>query len=59
MRTTTKMWIALLVLAALAGLAWITLDPGRIRLLVMVLLGGFAFRIVLTAARSRYDEDEG
>jgi hypothetical protein len=53
------MWIALLILGVLAGLAWITIDPGRIRLLVLVLLGGFALRIVLSAARSRYDEGEG
>jgi hypothetical protein len=48
--------IALLVLAALAGLAWSTIDPGRIRMLVFILLGGFALRILLTAG-SRYDEE--
>jgi hypothetical protein len=48
---------ALLVLAALAGLAWSTIDPGKIRMLVFVLLGGFALRILLTAGR-QYDEEE-
>jgi hypothetical protein len=48
--------IALLVLAALAALTWSTIDPGKIRMLVFVLLGGFALRILLTA-RSRYDEE--
>jgi len=52
------MWVALLSLAVLAGLAWITIDPGRIRLLVLILLGGFGLRIVLSAVRSRYDENE-
>ena len=49
--------VALLVLAALAGLAWGTIDPGKIRMLVFVLLGGFALRILLTAGR-QYDEEE-
>ncbi|HVW79307.1 MAG TPA: hypothetical protein VHB45_16960 [Alloacidobacterium sp.] len=50
--------VALLVLAMLAGLAWSTMDAGRVRMLVFVLLGGFALRILLTAGR-RYDEEEG
>jgi hypothetical protein len=49
--------IALLVLAVLAALAWSTIDPGRIRALVFVLLGGFGLRILLTAGR-RDDETE-
>jgi hypothetical protein len=51
-----RKWIALALLAALAGLAWQTMEPGRIRLVVLVLIGGFALRIALTAAGSRYDE---
>jgi hypothetical protein len=50
--------VALAVLAVLAGLAWRTIDPGKVRTLVFVLLGGFALRIALTAGRSRYDEEE-
>ena len=50
--------------AALAGLgvllliAWQTMDAGRIRILVFVLLGGFALRVALTSGRSRYDVEE-
>jgi hypothetical protein len=43
-----RKWIALAVLAALAGLAWGTIDPGRVRLVVLLLLAVFALRIVLT-----------
>ena len=50
------MWVALVVLAALAGLTWETLD-GRIRLVTLIILGMFAVRIVLTQSRSRYDEE--
>ena len=50
---------ALAFLALLAALAWYTMDAGKIRLLVMVLLGGFALRIALTADRSRPDEEAG
>jgi hypothetical protein len=50
-----RKYAALAGLAAIAVLSWFTLDPGRIRLVVMILLGGFALRIAFTA-RSRYDE---
>jgi hypothetical protein len=50
-----RKYAALAGLAAIAALAWFTLDPGRIRLVVMILLGGFALRIALTA-RTRHDE---
>ena len=49
--------VALLVLAALAGLAWSTMDAGKVRMLVFVLLGGFALRVLFTAGR-QYDEEE-
>ena len=55
MSANSRMWIALAVLAALAGLAWQTLD-GRIRLVTLLILGMFVFRILLTQRRSRYDE---
>ena len=51
-----RKWIAFALLAALAGLAWETMEPGKIRLVVLVLIGSFALRIALTAAGSRYDE---
>ncbi|HET9789962.1 MAG TPA: hypothetical protein VFR08_01530 [Candidatus Angelobacter sp.] len=50
--------IALIGLAFVAGLAWTTLEAGTIRLVVMVVLGGFALRIALAHDRSRYDEKE-
>jgi hypothetical protein len=56
MSRATKKWISLALLAGLAGLAWATIEPGKIRLVVLVLVGSFALRIVLTASRSRYDE---
>ena len=52
-RSRKRMWVALALLAALAGLAVKTIDPGRVRLVVVVLLGFFAVRIVLAALASR------
>jgi hypothetical protein len=49
--------LALAILAVLATLAWYTMDSGRIRLLVMVLLGGFALRIVLTRGSPGNEEE--
>ena len=49
--------VALLVLGVLAALAWGTMDAGKVRMLVFVLLGGFALRILLTSGR-QYDEEE-
>ncbi|GGH04074.1 hypothetical protein [Silvibacterium dinghuense] len=51
-----RKWVALAVLGILALLTWQTLDPGRTRTVVLVVLGAFAFRILLTPRRSRYDE---
>ena len=50
--------LALAGLAVLATLAWYTMDAGKVRMLVMVLLGGFALRIALTARGSQADADE-
>jgi hypothetical protein len=47
-----RKWIALAALALLAGLAWATIEPGKIRLVVLLLLAVFALRIVLTASSS-------
>jgi hypothetical protein len=44
------------MLLALVALAWFTLDAGRIRTLTLLILGLFLFRVVIHAARSRYDE---
>ncbi len=49
--------MALAGLAVLAALAWTTMDSDRVRLVVMVLLGGFAARIALMG-KSAYAGDE-
>jgi hypothetical protein len=48
-----RMMIALAVLSVLALLAWQTMEPGKFRSLTWVLLGFFAFRVVLGRLRSR------
>ncbi|MBV8671800.1 MAG: hypothetical protein JOZ33_00065 [Acidobacteriaceae bacterium] len=50
--------IALAGLAILAVLALRTMDAGPVRMLVFVVLGGFALRVALTGGRSRYDVGE-
>ena len=46
------------MLLGLMALAWFTLDPGKVRLVALLILGMFLFRVVIHAARSRYDEKE-
>ena len=48
-----RMWIALAVLGVLAVGAWQTMTPGKYQSLTWVLLGFFAFRVVLGRLRSR------
>ena len=48
-----RLLISLALLAVLAGLAWTTMDPGRYRALTLVLIGFFAFRVVIGKLRSR------
>jgi hypothetical protein len=45
--TGRKQLIGLGLLAILAGLAWFTMDPGRLRTLVVILLAAFALRLLL------------
>jgi hypothetical protein len=47
------MVIALFVLAALAVLVRLTMDPGKFQSLTWILLGFFAFRVILGWMRSR------
>jgi len=56
---TGKKWVALGILAVVGGLARFTMEPGKIRLVVLVLIASFALRIVLAAVGSRYDEKQG
>ena len=51
-----KTVVALVLFAVIAGLAWKTMEAGTMRTLVMVVLGGFALRLLLGMRRSRYDE---
>jgi hypothetical protein len=48
-----RKWIALALLVALAGLAVKTIDPGKVRSVVLLLLGIFGLRIALTGPASR------
>ncbi len=52
-RSPGRKWIALGLLVALAGLAVKTIDPGKVRSVVLLLLVFFALRIVLAASASR------
>ena len=48
-----KAAIALGLLAVLAAAAWKTMDPGKPRLIVFVVLAGFALRVLLALRTSR------
>ncbi len=48
-----RLVVSLTVLGVLASAAWVTMEPGRYRALTLVLLGFFAFRVVLGRLRSR------
>ena len=54
-----KKWIAIAILALLAALARFTMEPGKIRLVVLILIASFALRIVLATTGSRYDDKQG
>jgi hypothetical protein len=47
------MTISLIGLGVLAALVWFTMDPGKFRSLTWILLGFFAFRVMLGRMRSR------
>ena len=50
-----KTVIALVLFGAVAVLAWHTMEPGKFRTLVFVILGGLALRVVLGFRRSNID----
>ena len=58
MNAAVKSRVAGGMLLALMALAWFTLDPGKVRLVALLILGMFLFRVVIHTARSRYDEEE-
>ena len=48
-----RMIIALVALGLLAFFSWQTMEPGKYRSLTWILLGFFAFRVLLGRLRSR------
>ncbi len=46
-----RTWLALGILTCTGLLAWATMDAGKIREVVLVLLVGFAVRILLASRR--------
>ena len=58
MNAAAKSKVAVALLVGLIVLAWFTLDSGKVRLVAVLILGMFLFRVVLHTARSRYDEGE-
>ena len=48
--------VALVLFGAIAVLAWQTMEPGKFRTLVFVILGGLALRVLLGSRRARYDK---
>ena len=47
-----RMVVALLVLGTLAVLVWRTMEPGKFQNLTWILIGFFAFRVILTRVQS-------
>ncbi|HEX6774127.1 MAG TPA: hypothetical protein VF126_18975 [Acidobacteriaceae bacterium] len=50
-----KTAVALALFAAVAVLAWQTMEPGKFRTLVFVVVGGLALRVILGWRRSPQD----
>jgi hypothetical protein len=57
-RGSGRLWIALSVLTVLAILAWKTMEPGKLQYVTWLLLGFFAFRVVILAMAARYSKNE-
>ena len=51
-----RMAVALLVIAGAAIGVWLTMDPGKYRLLAWVLLSFFALRVLIGRLRARQSE---
>ena len=52
-----KTVVALLLFGVVAVLAWQTMEPGKFRTLVFVILGGLALRVLLGWRRSSVDTE--
>ena len=51
-----RMAVALVMIASAALGVWLTMDPGKYRTLAWVLLGFFAFRVLIGRMRQRNAE---
>jgi hypothetical protein len=58
-RSNGRFVVSLGVLALLAVLVWLTIEPGKMQQVTWLLLGFFAFRIVIANFRSRSSSGEG
>ena len=56
--STGRLAVSLAVFALLAVLVWRTMEPGKYQQVVWLLLGFFAFRVLLGWLRSRRIEKE-
>jgi hypothetical protein len=52
-----KSAVALALFGAVALVAWRTMEPGKFRTLVFVVLGGLALRVLLGWRRSGHDSE--
>ena len=52
----TRMTVALVVIAGAAMGVWLTMEPGKYRTLAWVLLGFFAFRVLIGRMRQQNTE---
>jgi hypothetical protein len=52
-----KTGVALALFAAVAVLAWQTMEPGKFRTLVFVVVGGLALRVLLGWRRAGQDRE--
>ncbi len=52
-----KTTVALALFAAIAVLAWQTMEPGKFRALVFVVVGGLALRVLLGWRRAGVDTE--
>jgi hypothetical protein len=58
-RSRGRFVVSLGVLALLGLLVWLTIEPGKMQQVTWLLLGFFAFRIVIANFRSRNSSGDG
>jgi type VI protein secretion system component VasK len=57
-RSNGRLALTMVVLSILAVLVWKTMEPGKFQYLTWILLGFFAFRVVIMSLAARYSKDE-